>query len=57
MSNITTINPATEEPLETYGLMSKRQAFDAIEECHAAFLKWRHKTHEERAPYSVVQES
>lgn len=51
MSTITTINPATEVAVRTYELMGERAAFEKVEACHAAFLTWRAKTHEERAPY------
>jgi len=51
MSTITTINPATEEQLQTYELMSESEATERLEACHAAFLEWRKLSHEERAPY------
>ncbi|WP_281991362.1 NAD-dependent succinate-semialdehyde dehydrogenase [Sulfitobacter geojensis] len=51
MSKIETMNPATEEAINSYPKMSQEQAFDAVEACHAAFLEWRKKSHEERAPY------
>jgi succinate-semialdehyde dehydrogenase/glutarate-semialdehyde dehydrogenase len=51
MSKIETINPATEEPINSYPKMSQSEAFDAVEACHASFLEWREKSHEERAPY------
>lgn len=51
MSNITTINPATEETIETYELMSEDEAVRRLEASHAAFLEWRKLSHEERAPY------
>lgn len=50
MTSITTINPATKEPLTTYDLMDRDAAFEKVEACHAAFLDWRTRTHEERAP-------
>lgn len=50
MTTITTINPATKEAIATYDLMSESRAFEKVEACHAAFLQWRTKTHEERAP-------
>ena len=40
-SPITTINPATEETLETYDRMSDTAAREAVEACHAAFEEWR----------------
>ena len=51
MTRIITTNPATDEPIATYDLMSADAAFEKIETCHIAFLDWREKTHEERAPY------
>ncbi len=51
MTTITTINPATEEAIATYALMSQEAAFAKVEACHVAFLEWRKKSHDERAPY------
>jgi succinate-semialdehyde dehydrogenase/glutarate-semialdehyde dehydrogenase len=51
MSAITTINPATEEKIQTYTLMTEEEAMDRIEACHTAFLEWRKLTHQERAPF------
>jgi succinate-semialdehyde dehydrogenase/glutarate-semialdehyde dehydrogenase len=51
MTQITTVNPATEETIATYDLTDTETAFKKIEACHAAFLEWRKKTHDERAPY------
>lgn len=51
MSTISTINPATEETLQTYDVMSEKEATDRLEACHAAFLEWRELTHADRAPY------
>jgi succinate-semialdehyde dehydrogenase/glutarate-semialdehyde dehydrogenase len=51
MSTITTINPATEQPIKTYELMSEAEAIRRLEASHAAFLEWRKLSHEERAPY------
>lgn len=45
---LTTINPATGEELERYPLMSDSDWEKTIEQCHEAFLEWRHKSHEER---------
>jgi succinate-semialdehyde dehydrogenase/glutarate-semialdehyde dehydrogenase len=36
-----TINPATEEVIETYSLMSQEEAEGVVEQCHEAFLDWR----------------
>ncbi|NMT62884.1 NAD-dependent succinate-semialdehyde dehydrogenase [Marinobacter orientalis] len=44
-----TINPATEEALETYPLMSRQEAEGIIEQTHDAFLSWRKTTFSERA--------
>ncbi|WP_439469938.1 NAD-dependent succinate-semialdehyde dehydrogenase [Blastomonas fulva] len=44
-----TINPLTEEPIETYTYMTDAQANDVIEACHSAFLDWRMQSLEERA--------
>ncbi|SEW40551.1 succinate-semialdehyde dehydrogenase / glutarate-semialdehyde dehydrogenase [Cognatiyoonia koreensis] len=51
MSKITTINPATGEDIQTYDLMTEKEATDRLEACHAAFLEWRKLSHQERAPY------
>ncbi|CAM4081045.1 NAD-dependent succinate-semialdehyde dehydrogenase [Vreelandella rituensis] len=51
MSTITTINPATEKEIQTYEIMTEKQATDRLEACHAAFLEWRELSHQERAPY------
>lgn len=53
MSKMETINPATETPIATYEVMDKDTAIIKVEACHAAFLDWRTKTHEERAPYLI----
>ncbi|MFO8046507.1 MAG: NAD-dependent succinate-semialdehyde dehydrogenase [Halomonas sp.] len=53
MSMITTINPATETAIQSYDIMSEKEATDRLEACHAAFLEWRELTHQERAPYLV----
>ncbi len=50
-ATITTINPATEETLTTYTLMSKDAAFKSVAACHTAFLQWRTTSHDERAGY------
>ncbi|SLN61333.1 NAD-dependent succinate-semialdehyde dehydrogenase [Roseisalinus antarcticus] len=51
MQTITTINPATEESLKTYDLMTEQEATDRVEACHAAFEDWRKQSHEDRATY------
>ncbi len=50
MSVITTNNPATKATITTYDLMDEAAAFDKIEACYTAFLQWRTKTPDERAP-------
>ncbi|KAJ31448.1 NAD-dependent succinate-semialdehyde dehydrogenase [Sulfitobacter pontiacus] len=51
MSKITTINPATEEEIQSYDLMSEVEAIQRVEACHDAHLEWRKLSHKERAPY------
>ncbi|WP_324827759.1 NAD-dependent succinate-semialdehyde dehydrogenase [Qipengyuania zhejiangensis] len=51
MTQIQTRNPATGKALETYELMSEEEVFGKIEAAQTAFLDWRTKSHEERAPY------
>jgi succinate-semialdehyde dehydrogenase / glutarate-semialdehyde dehydrogenase len=51
MSTIITVNPATEEEIQTYSVMSEQEAMDRVDACHAAFLEWRKLTPLERAPY------
>lgn len=51
MTQIRTINPATDKMIATYNLMTSDAAFDKIENCHSAFLEWRSKSHKDRAPY------
>jgi succinate-semialdehyde dehydrogenase/glutarate-semialdehyde dehydrogenase len=51
MTAFSTINPATETEIAGYDLMSSETAFGKIQDCHAAFLDWRMKSHSERAPY------
>lgn len=46
---IQTINPFTEEKLQSYPLMSDEQMHEALQTCHEAFLSWRLKPVEERA--------
>ena len=49
MPAITTNNPATKTTITTYELMDEAAAFEKVERCHAAFLQWRTRTHDERA--------
>ncbi|MEQ6248741.1 NAD-dependent succinate-semialdehyde dehydrogenase [Sulfitobacter sp. HNIBRBA3233] len=51
MGTITTKNPATEETLKSYDLMSTETAISEVEACHQAFLEWRKTTHEERGTH------
>jgi len=51
MTQIKTINPATDTEIAVYDLMNAKAAAEKIEACHAAFLDWRTKTHKDRAPY------
>ncbi|MDM7955781.1 NAD-dependent succinate-semialdehyde dehydrogenase [Blastomonas sp.] len=44
-----TINPLTEEPIETYSYMSDDEATAVVEASHKAFLDWRMQSLEERA--------
>ncbi len=48
---IQTINPATEELLETFEVYSQDQVDQAINEARKAFLSWRSTTLEERAKH------
>ena len=48
---IQTINPATEELLETFEVYSQDQVDQAIDEARKAFLSWRSTTLEERAKH------
>jgi succinate-semialdehyde dehydrogenase/glutarate-semialdehyde dehydrogenase len=36
-----TINPATEEVIETYSLIPREEAEGIVDQCHEAFLDWR----------------
>ncbi|PJE30980.1 succinate-semialdehyde dehydrogenase / glutarate-semialdehyde dehydrogenase [Pseudooceanicola antarcticus] len=45
---LVTVNPATDEALETYPLMSDAEVTSSLEACHAAFADWRLKSHAER---------
>lgn len=44
-----TINPLTEEPIETYAYMADADVNAAVEACHEAFLEWRMLSLEDRA--------
>lgn len=51
MTHFTTINPATDEEIKTYERMDRETVFAKVDAAHAAFLQWRSKTHDDRAPY------
>lgn len=44
-----TVNPATEDVLETYQLMSREDADNVVQQAHQAFLTWRKSSFEQRA--------
>ncbi len=46
---IETINPATEEALHSYSLLSEKEAFEAVDNAHTRFLEWRKTSLPERA--------
>lgn len=46
---ITTVNPTTGEELEHYPYHTDTEVTNAIENCHKAFLNWRHVPLEKRA--------
>lgn len=48
-STLKTINPATEETIDTYKTMSDEEMRAAIELCHGAFNEWKLVSLEERA--------
>lgn len=48
-SQIKTINPLTEQLLDTYEYMSDAQAADTVKASHEAFLQWRLRSLDERA--------
>lgn len=47
--NFQTINPLTEQPIETYHYMTDDEAMGVVEASHAAFLDWRLQSLEARA--------
>src|SRR5258708_34415574 len=51
MMSIQTINPATEEVLETFETYSQAQTNEALQKAHQAFLQRRTTTFAERAKY------
>lgn len=44
-----TINPTTEKVIKHYNYMTEKEAFDAVELCHKAFLEWKLKSLSYRA--------
>ncbi|WP_128893250.1 NAD-dependent succinate-semialdehyde dehydrogenase [Erythrobacter sp. HKB08] len=48
MSQLETINPATEEPIQSYDVQSWDEVKSSIERCQSAFEDWRLNSHEER---------
>lgn len=51
MATIQTSNPATGQEIATYSIENEAEVFAKVEAAHTAFLSWRQKSHEERAPY------
>ena len=49
MAQLTTINPATNETIDQYDLMSDQEVDQAIERCQAAYENWRLTSLEDRA--------
>ncbi|KCZ58882.1 NAD-dependent succinate-semialdehyde dehydrogenase [Hyphomonas chukchiensis] len=49
MTQITTTNPATDETLTHYDVMSAEDSFRIVEASHAAFTDWKTTSHSERA--------
>ncbi len=48
-NTVTTINPATEETIAQYTLLTLEQAQQAVDKTHDTFLKWRQTSFSERA--------
>ncbi|MEH6791203.1 NAD-dependent succinate-semialdehyde dehydrogenase [Parasphingorhabdus sp.] len=46
---IETVNPLTEQVLQSYPMMSDAEAMDVVQDCHNAYLDWRLKSLDERA--------
>lgn len=49
MADITTVNPATGEDIQTYNYMSADEVNKIVDDSHEAFLQWRTTSHDERA--------
>ena len=54
MAQLTTINPATNETLKHYDLMSDKEVDTAIARCHSAYEDWRLTRLEDRA--AIIRE-
>lgn len=52
-TQVHTINPATGKKIESYTLMTHKEAEEVVKKCHRAFLEWKKKTPEERAKHIV----
>ena len=52
MSTITTVNPATGENIESFEMISAKDAAAKLEACHKAFSEWKLKSLEDRAARS-----
>lgn len=51
MSTFSTVNPATDETIATYQVMSEAEAKAKVAACHAAFEDWRKLSHAERGAH------
>jgi|TARA_R100000049_G_C1951654_1_gene99959 succinate-semialdehyde dehydrogenase/glutarate-semialdehyde dehydrogenase len=49
MNQVTTINPATGEQIDSYTHLSSDEAFAKVDACHEAFSQWKLRSLEERA--------
>ncbi len=47
--NLVTINPTTGKEIKKYPIMTDKQADEAVEKCHKAFMDWRLVSSKERA--------
>lgn len=48
-NNITTMNPTTEQEIQTYDLHTEQEALKSVERCNDAFTFWKKTSLEERA--------
>lgn len=51
--SIEVINPATSKKIKTYKEMSPQETAEVIDQTHAAWLKWRETSFEDRAKYML----